>query len=149
MNTSSKTLIDRTERLLKEDENYRAILEKLFLLDNQHFERYFFKCSQIIISARKLHLIQYSQLSNLEPISLNILVMKTREVWVNYYHDVKTSQPHTQLHAQILIQFIAYLLLKVIQSHPPHQALICCSNKLIPKLQPDTLITKESVILLS
>lgn len=45
MNTSSETLIDRTERLLKEDENYRGILEKLFLLDNQHFERYFIKCS--------------------------------------------------------------------------------------------------------
>ena len=41
----SETLIDRTERLLKEDENYRAILEKLFLLDNQHFERYFIKWS--------------------------------------------------------------------------------------------------------
>ena len=41
MNTSSETLIDRTERLLTRDEKYRAILEKLFLLDNQHFERYF------------------------------------------------------------------------------------------------------------
>ena len=45
MNKSTENLIDRTERLLKEDENYRAILEKLFLLDNQHFERYFFKWS--------------------------------------------------------------------------------------------------------
>ena len=45
MNTTSETLIDRTERLLKEDENYRAILEKLFLLDKKHFERYFIKCS--------------------------------------------------------------------------------------------------------
>ena len=45
MNTSSETLIDRTERLLKEDANYRAILEKLLLLDNKHFERYFIKCS--------------------------------------------------------------------------------------------------------
>ena len=45
MNTSSETLIDRTERLLKEDANYRAILEKFFLLDNKHFERYFIKCS--------------------------------------------------------------------------------------------------------
>ena len=45
MNKSSETLIDRTERLLKRDENYRAILEKLYLLDNQHFERYFTKCS--------------------------------------------------------------------------------------------------------
>ena len=45
MNTSSETLIDRTERLLTKDENYREILEKLFLLDNQHFERYFIKCS--------------------------------------------------------------------------------------------------------
>ena len=45
MNTSSETLIDRTERLLKEDDNYREILEKFFLLDSQHFERYFIKCS--------------------------------------------------------------------------------------------------------
>ena len=45
MNTSSETLIDSSERLLKEDENYREILEKLFLLDNQHFERYLIKCS--------------------------------------------------------------------------------------------------------
>jgi len=45
MNNSTENLIDRTERLLKEDENYRAILEKLFLLDNQYFERYFIKCS--------------------------------------------------------------------------------------------------------
>ena len=45
MNTSAETLIDRSERLLKEDENYREILEKIFLLDNQHFERYFIKCS--------------------------------------------------------------------------------------------------------
>ena len=45
MNISSETLINRTERLLKEDENYRAILEKLFLLDNQLFERYVTKCS--------------------------------------------------------------------------------------------------------
>ena len=40
MHKSSENLIERTERLLKEDENYRAILEKLFLLDNKHFERY-------------------------------------------------------------------------------------------------------------
>ena len=45
MNTSSETLIDRTERLLTRDENYKVILEKLFLLDNQHFERYFIKYS--------------------------------------------------------------------------------------------------------
>ena len=45
MNKSPKTLIDRTERLLKEDKNYREILEKLFLLDNQHFERYFIRYS--------------------------------------------------------------------------------------------------------
>ena len=45
MNSSSETLIDRTERLLTRDENYKVILEKLFLLDNQHFERYFIKCS--------------------------------------------------------------------------------------------------------
>ena len=45
MKKSSKTLIDRSERLLTSDENYRAILEKLFLLDKQHFERYFIKCS--------------------------------------------------------------------------------------------------------
>ena len=45
MEKSSKTLIDRSERLLTSDENYRAILEKLFLLDKQHFERYFIKCS--------------------------------------------------------------------------------------------------------
>ena len=45
MNTSSETLIARTERLLTRDEDYKAILEKLFLLDNQHFERYFIKCS--------------------------------------------------------------------------------------------------------
>jgi hypothetical protein len=45
MNTSSETLIDRTERLLTRDENYKVILEKLFLLDNQYFERYFIKYS--------------------------------------------------------------------------------------------------------
>ena len=45
MNKPSETLIDRAERLLKSDEKYRAILEKLYLLDNQHFERYFTKCS--------------------------------------------------------------------------------------------------------
>jgi len=45
MNKLSETSIDRTERLLKRDENFRGILEKLYLLDNQHFERYFTKCS--------------------------------------------------------------------------------------------------------
>ena len=45
MNKLSETSIDRTERLLKRDENFREILEKLYLLDNQHFERYFTKCS--------------------------------------------------------------------------------------------------------
>ena len=45
MNKSSETSIDRTERLLKRDENYRLIIEKLFLLDNQHFESFFIKCS--------------------------------------------------------------------------------------------------------
>ena len=43
MNISSETLIDRTERLLTRDENYREILEKLFLIDNQHFEKIFYK----------------------------------------------------------------------------------------------------------
>ena len=41
MNTSSKSLLDRTERLLTRDKNYKAILERLFLLDNQHFKTYF------------------------------------------------------------------------------------------------------------
>ena len=45
MEKSSETSIDRTERLLTRDENYRAILEKLFLIDKQHFERYFIKCT--------------------------------------------------------------------------------------------------------
>jgi len=45
MNKSSENLIDRTERLLKEDENYREILEKLFLLDIQYFKKNFIQCS--------------------------------------------------------------------------------------------------------
>ena len=43
MNTSSETLIDRTERLLTRDEDYKAILEKLFLLDIQHCGKNFSK----------------------------------------------------------------------------------------------------------
>ena len=43
MNSSSETLIDKTERLLTRDEEYKAILEKLFLLDIQHCGRYFKK----------------------------------------------------------------------------------------------------------
>lgn len=36
MNTTSETLMDRTVKLLTRDEEYKAILEKLFLLDFQH-----------------------------------------------------------------------------------------------------------------
>ena len=43
MNKSSKPFIDRTERLLARDEEYKAILEKLFLLDIQHCGRHFTK----------------------------------------------------------------------------------------------------------
>ena len=43
MNSSSETLIDRTERLLTRDEGYKAILEKFFLLDIQHCGRHFKK----------------------------------------------------------------------------------------------------------
>ncbi len=43
MKSSSEALIDRTERLLIRDEEYKAILEKLFLLDIQHCGRHFNK----------------------------------------------------------------------------------------------------------
>tara|TARA_B100001057_G_scaffold218365_1_gene218491 strand:- start:239 stop:391 length:153 start_codon:yes stop_codon:yes gene_type:complete len=45
MNKSSETFIDRTERLLTRDEDYKAILEKLFLLDIQHCGKHFTKVS--------------------------------------------------------------------------------------------------------
>ncbi len=43
MNTSSEKFIDRAERLLTRDEDYKAILEKLFLLDIQHCVKHFTK----------------------------------------------------------------------------------------------------------
>ena len=43
MNISSETIIDRTKRLLTRDEDYKAILEKLFLLDIQHCGKHFTK----------------------------------------------------------------------------------------------------------
>ena len=43
MNTSSENFIDRAERLLTRDEDYKAILEKLFLLDIQHCGKHFTK----------------------------------------------------------------------------------------------------------
>ena len=43
MNTSLENCIDRAERLLTRDEDYKAILEKLFLLDIQHCGKYFTK----------------------------------------------------------------------------------------------------------
>ena len=45
MNTSSEKFIDRAERLLTRDEDYKAILEKLFLLDIQHCGKNFTKVS--------------------------------------------------------------------------------------------------------
>mgnify|MGYP003315977796 CR=1 FL=1 len=45
MNTSSEKFIDRAERLLTRDEDYKAILEKLFLLDIQHCGKHFTKVS--------------------------------------------------------------------------------------------------------
>ena len=43
MNASSENFIDRAERLLARDEDYKAILEKLFLLDIQHCGKHFTK----------------------------------------------------------------------------------------------------------
>ena len=43
MKTSSENFIDRAERLLTRDEDYKEILEKLFLLDIQHCGKHFTK----------------------------------------------------------------------------------------------------------
>jgi len=45
MNTSSEKFIDRAKRLLTRDEDYKSILEKLFLLDIQHCGKHFTKAS--------------------------------------------------------------------------------------------------------